>query len=209
MIAWSIEVAAASGCFDRIIVSTEDDDIAAVALEWGAEVPFKRPAELADDFVGTTDVVGHATQWAIDHGWPMDAVCCIYATAPLIQVEDIKKGLALLESGNWKFVFAATPFVAPVHRGFLSCGEEGLEMLYPEHFFSRSQDLPECLHDAAQFYWGTPEAWTGKLRMFDTHSTIIKLPCWRVQDIDTEEDWQSAEWQFDRLRQTGLVITNF
>src|SRR3989338_983265 len=103
MIAWSIEAAKISGLFDHIIVSTDDAEIAEVAKRWGAEVPFMRPAELSDDHAGTTEVIAHATQWALDQNLDLDAVCCIYATAPFIQVNDLKRGLAALESGDWAY----------------------------------------------------------------------------------------------------------
>jgi pseudaminic acid cytidylyltransferase len=193
MIAWSIEAAKSSGLFQKIIVSTDDDEIAEVARQWGAEVPFIRPAELSNDFTATTPVIGHATQWAIDQGYDLSAVCCIYATAPFISVDDLKQGLEILESGDWAFSFPATDFAAPIFRSFKQNEEGGLEMFFPEHFLTRSQDLPRALHDAGQFYWGRPDAWLEGKRIFDIHTKPLIIPRWRVQDIDTFDDWQRAE----------------
>lgn len=193
MIAWSIEAARAAGCFDRIVVSTDDAEIAAVARRHGAEVPFMRPAELADDYAPTTAVIGHAIRLLTEPGRPLAAVCCIYATAPFLLPHDLLAGLAVLRSGDWRYVFSATPFNAPLFRGFTISAGQGVRMVFPEHFGTRSQDLPEALHDAALFYWGRPEAWTGGDRVFAEWSTVVRLPPWRVQDIDTEEDWQRAE----------------
>ena len=193
MIAWSIETAIASKLFDQIIVSTDDPEIAEVARNYGAEVPFFRPANLSNDYAGTTEVIAHVTQWLIDQGLSISAVCCIYATAPFVQVQDLIKGLQVLESGSWSYTFSATYFAAPIFRAFTESSDGGIEMFFPEHFLTRSQDLPRALHDAGQFYWGQPSAWLEGKRIFDRHSLPIVIPRWRVQDIDSEEDWIRAE----------------
>lgn len=193
MIAWSIEAAKNSDLFDRIIVSTDDVEIAEVAKQCGAEVPFMRPDELSNDHAGTTEVIAHATQWALGQGSDVDAVCCIYATAPFIQVDDLKRGLAALESGEWAYAFTVTDFAAPIFRSFRQTDEGGIEMFFPEHFPTRSQDLPVALHDAGQFYWGRPTAWLEGKRIFDRRSKPVLVPRWRVQDIDTPDDWVRAE----------------
>lgn len=193
MIAWSIEAAKESGLFEKIIVSTDDEEIAEIASEWGAEVPFLRPAELSDDFVATTEVIAHATQWAIDQKFDLESVCCIYATAPFIKVEDLKRAREALDSGDWDYTFAVTDFAAPIFRAFKETEQGGLEMFFPEHFGTRSQDLPLALHDAGQFYWGRSEAWMQGRRIFSINSKPILIPRWRVQDIDTLEDWKRAE----------------
>lgn len=193
MIAWSIDAAKVSGLFDHVMVTTDDPEIAEVAKSWGAEVPFLRPAELSDDYAGTTEVIAHATQWALAQGWPLSAVCCIYATAPFVQAGDLKLGLQALESGPWEYAFSATDFAAPIFRSFRQQPEGGIEMFFPEHFLTRSQDLPVALHDAGQFYWGIHSAWTKGKRIFDLHSIPVIIPRWRVQDIDNEDDWARAE----------------
>jgi N-acylneuraminate cytidylyltransferase len=194
MIAWSIGAARQSGLFEHIIVSTDDPEIVSVALAHGAEVPFERPAELSDDHTGTTEVIAHATGWLMEQGWRVEAVCCLYATAPFVRVEDLRQGFELLKSGNWAFTFTAAQYAAPIFRSFCVHPEGGVEMLFPEYFTTRSQDLPPALHDAGQFYWGRPDAWLKKKRLFDRHSCPLIIPRWRVQDIDTEEDWLRAEF---------------
>jgi pseudaminic acid cytidylyltransferase len=193
MIAWSIEVAMASGLFDRIIVSTDDAEISEVARQWGAEVPFTRPVELSNDHAATTEVVAHATQWILNQGCNLQAVCCLYATAPFVRTMDLKLGWEALESGNWAYAFTVTDFAAPIFRSFKQIPEGGIEMFFPEHFSMRSQDLPAALHDAGQFYWGRPSAWMEGKRIFGSHSKPIVIPRWRVQDIDTPDDWERAE----------------
>jgi pseudaminic acid cytidylyltransferase len=193
MIAWSIGAARASDVFSRIIVSTDDAEIAALAVELGAEAPFVRPAALADDHAGTLDVMAHAVGWMRDQGWPLDAVCCLYATAPLTRPGDLRGGLALLQSGDWSFTFTATEYASPIFRAFRLHPEGGVEMFFPEHFTNRSQDLPVAVHDAGQFYWGRPDAWLTCRSLFERTSCPLLIPRWRVQDIDTEDDWKRAE----------------
>lgn len=193
MIAWSIDAAKSSGLFERIIVSTDDAEIAEVAQQCGAEVPFMRPEDLSDDHAGTTAVIAHATQWAVDQGLVVSAVCCIYATAPFVQTEDLKRGWEILNSGDWDYTFSVTDFAAPIFRSFKQTDDGGIEMFFPEHFATRSQDLPVALHDAGQFYWGRPAAWLENKRIFDRRSKPVMIPRWRVQDIDTQDDWVRAE----------------
>ncbi len=202
MIAWSIAAAKASGLFEHIIVSTDDAEIAKIAVQWGAEAPFTRPAELSNDYAGTTEVMAHAIQWALGQDWPITAACCIYATAPFVQIDDLKQGLEALESGDWEYAFTATDFVAPVHRSFKRRDNGGVEMLFPEHFSTRSQDLPSVLHDAGQFYWGHSAAWLKGKPIFSPHSTPIIIPNWRVQDIDDQSDWIRAELICKQLEAT-------
>ena len=193
MIAWSIEVAKASGLFEHVIASTDDPEVAEVATHWGAEVPFMRPKELANDHATTIPVIAHATQWALDQRYDVAGVCCIYATAPLIQINDLKRGWDALDSGEWDYTFTATDFAAPIFRSFRQTVEGGITMFFPEHFATRSQDLPVALHDAGQFYWGRPAAWLEGRRIFDRRSKPLVIPRWRVQDIDTQDDWERAE----------------
>lgn len=193
MIEHSITCALESGLFAKVLVSTDDAEIAGIARRAGADVPFERPAGLSDDTTATTPVLRHAVDYMLASGDALHAVCCIYATAPFLQHGDLARGLALLKSGDWQYVFAATRFAYPVFRSFQKRADGSLEMFFPEHFGTRSQDLPEAWHDAGQFYWGRPSAWTTEARIFDRHSTVVPIPHWRVQDIDTEEDWVRAE----------------
>lgn len=205
MIAWSIEAAIASKVFDRILVSTDDDEIAHVASTFGAEIPFMRPASLSDDIVGTTDVIAHALSAIESADYTIDAACCIYATSPLLEPDDLIRGLQVLESGDWQYAFSVTDFAAPVYRAFQKTPGGGVEMIFPQYFETRSQDLPQALHDAAQFYWGRPQAWLTKQRIFGGKSTPVMIPRSRVQDIDTPEDWVIAEQLFN-LKLKGSTV---
>ncbi|QOR39084.1 pseudaminic acid cytidylyltransferase [Billgrantia diversa] len=201
MIAWSIEAARTSGCFDRVIVSTDDEEIAAVASEWGADVPFRRPAELSDDHTGTIPVIAHAIEWLRDHGEATDAVCCLYATAPFVQPKDLRSGYQSLLSGEEiEYAFSVTSYAFPIQRALRMTPQGRVAMFQPEHFHTRSQDLEEAWHDAGQFYWGRAEAWREGLPIFSERAVPVILPRHRVQDIDTLEDWQRAEWLFRAWR---------
>ncbi|WP_208732132.1 pseudaminic acid cytidylyltransferase [Leptospira perdikensis] len=207
MIGHSILSAIGSGIFDRVIVSTDDPEITSVAKEFGAEVPFIRPAELSDDYTNTTDVISHSINWLRNTDLDIKAVCCIYATAPFIQVSDLVQAEKIFHSGNWEYVFSATTFGFPIFRSIKKNTDGSIEMFYPEHFNTRSQDLPEAYHDAGQFYFGKPDAWLSGKKIFDIGSTIVDLPRWRVQDIDTLEDWDRAEVLYKLLNQSKSSTT--
>ena len=203
MIAWSIEAARAAGCFDHIFVSTDDQEIAAVARSHGAEVPFLRPAHLADDQATTQAVVLHALQWCEQQGLAPHAVCCLYATAPFVQPADLVAAGLLLEAAPiGSFVFTATSFPFPIQRAIHIDVVGRSAMFQPEHFNTRSQDLEEAFHDAGQFYWARPQAWATSLNLFDDGRPLI-LPRWRVQDIDNQEDWTRAEFLHQLLEVQG------
>ncbi|MWJ27631.1 pseudaminic acid cytidylyltransferase [Halomonas sp. ZH2S] len=196
MIAWSIEAAIASRCFDRIIVSTDDDEMAAVARDWGAETPFIRPAALSDDYTGTIPVVAHAIEWLGERDQAPQAVCCLYATAPFVQPDDLQAGWQALQNAGVAYAFSVTSYAFPIQRALRLTAEGRVAMFQPEHFTTRSQDLEEAWHDAGQFYWGRAEAWLQDKPIFTDDAVPVKLPLHRVQDIDTPEDWQRAEWLF-------------
>ncbi|MDD1782455.1 pseudaminic acid cytidylyltransferase [Enterovibrio sp. ZSDZ35] len=199
MIAYSIEAAIASGCFDKVIVSTDDTEIAAVAVANGAEVPFLRPAEISDDYATTMDVMAHAIRWCQSEGWDVETVCCLYATAPFVLPEDLQQGYALLQVSDVQFAFSATSFPFPIQRAIKLDDFGSVSMFSPENEQVRSQDLEEAYHDAGQFYWGKSSAFLTKLSIFSSHSKVVLLPRNRVQDIDTPEDWELAESLFSSI----------
>ena len=202
MIAWSIQAAIDSGCFDEIWVSTDDEEIAAVAQVYGAKVPFLRPAYLSDDFATTADVMSHAVEefGKINHALP-DYICCLYATAPFVTKADLVQGLEKIKNNsNLNYVFSATTYPFPIQRAIKLNEYDTVEMFSPQYFKVRSQDLEEAWHDAGQFYWGTAEAWLNKAMIFASQSSVVELPRFRVQDIDTQEDWDRAEWLFKAIQ---------
>ncbi|WHS61995.1 pseudaminic acid cytidylyltransferase [Pseudomonas sp. G2-4] len=200
MIVWSIETALRSGCFDQVIVSTDDAEIADVARQYGASVPFMRPAELSDDYTGTLPVIRHVIEWFNAQEQAIEQVCCLYATAPFVQVEDIQRGLQILEETDSDYAFSVTSYAFPIQRAIRLTEEGQVEMFSPEYFNTRSQDLEEAFHDAGQFYWGRASAWLQGKMIFKPGSAPVLLPRHRVQDIDTLEDWVRAEWLFKAMQ---------
>lgn len=193
IIAWSIETALKSGCFDSVIVSTDDAEIADVARKWGAEAPFIRPAHLADDYTATLPVVCHAIEWFRDHEQLPTHVCCIYPTAPLLQSSSLSNAYELLVQSGKLFCFGAASFGHPIQRA-LRIGSDGVVSMFdPSRAMVRSQDLEPAFHDSGQFCWGTTAAFLEGISPMLQPSVAIILPRERVVDIDTLEDWQLAE----------------
>jgi N-acylneuraminate cytidylyltransferase len=199
MIAWSIEAALQSSCFDHVIVSTDDEEIAEVAKQHGAEVPFLRPPKLADDYTTTRPVVNHAIKEAEARWGTPEYVCCIYATAPFLLPTDLNLAYEKLRSDSAKFVFSAGRFPYPIQRGFRINETGRVNRLWPEHRYTRSQDLEEAYHDAGQFYWGSARAFLDNGDPMSADGIAYVLPGTRVHDIDTEEDWAIAELLFKAL----------
>ena len=200
IIAWTIETAIASCLFDNIIVSTDDQEIAAVAKEYGAEIPFMRPSSLSDDFTTTSPVVAHAIQWYREIDQYPDEVCWIYPTAPFVTSADLQRGLEILNNTCSDYVVSVTRYPFPIQRAIKLIDGLRVEMYQPEFFNTRSQDLEEAFHDAGQFYWGRAEAWIEGKSFFSGNTAPVILPRQRVQDIDTLEDFFLAESMFMSLQ---------
>jgi N-acylneuraminate cytidylyltransferase len=188
--------------FQRIIVSTDDPEIAAVATSAGAEVPFLRPANLADDFTGTAAVIAHTLRHLQGDGDDSLYACCVYPAAVLLKSEDLDGARAQL-AGGASFVFSATSFPYPIQRALRLTKDGGTEMFWPENRTARSQDLEPAFHDAGMFYWGMASSWLSGRTAFSPDARMMILPRYRVQDIDTEEDWERAELIFRMLNEHG------
>lgn len=201
MIAWSIAAAKDSGAFERIVVSTDDEEIAEVARSMGAETPFVRPAELADDHTPTVPVVAHALAESEALWGPQDLVCCLYATAPFVTPEDLRAARALLEESGASYAMPVTSFPFPIQRAVRLRSDGRVEMFAPEHALTRSQDLEESFHDAGQFYFGRRDAWLAGTSLMGPETAALRIPRDRAQDVDSEEDWRVAERLFAALRE--------
>lgn len=193
MIAWSIEAALQSGCFAEVVVSTDDDEIAEVARQWGAVVPFMRPAALADDHTGTMPVLRHAIKWYGTQGRAPQHVCCIYPTAPLLSPGVLAQAYERMVQSGSQFCFGVANYGHPIQRALRVDASGHVAMFSAEHALSRSQDLEPAFHDAGQFCWGTSAAFIDGRSPFLQDSVAVVLPRSRVVDIDTPEDWQLAE----------------
>lgn len=199
IIAYSIEEAKRTKIFDKVVVSTDDQEIAQVAKKYGAEVPFIRPPELSDDFTGTGAVVEHAVNWYKKNNEYFDFVCTIYATAPFLQEKYLAQGYHSLKSCDATNSFAVTSMPFPIQRSFKITNNNRCEMFTPQFYNSRSQDLDEAFQDAGQFYWTKANKETEE-PMFGNDSIPVILPRFLVQDIDTLEDWQRAEYMYQAIQ---------
>lgn len=193
MIAYSIEAALMSECFDEIIVSTDDEEIAALSKEYGATVPFMRPDALANDHAGTLPVIKQAIEWFDQYRAAPVEVCCLYATAPFVLASSIQKAYQQLQETTADYCFTVTSFPFPIQRAIKVRLDNRVEMFQPENFNTRSQDLEEAYHDAGQFYWGKACAFKQMEPLFSEKASPFILPRHLVQDIDTEEDWYRAQ----------------
>ena len=204
IIAHSIRVALASGLSDQVVVSTDDPEIEAVAREHGAQVPFRRPAHLADDHATTHAVISHALEVLTRQGQVLTHACCIYATAPFLQQRFLHEGLALLRHHPERaFAFSVSGFGFPVQRALTLDAEGALVPLNPQYRETRSQDLAPAYQDAGQFYWGRVEAWLQNEVLYSERSLPVILPRHLVQDIDTEDDWLRAQYLYAALKAGG------
>jgi len=199
MLVWSIEALQTSKSVDRIIVSTEDPEIAKIALENGAEVPFIRPLNISDDTADTWSVINHAVRWIKNNEGSLSVknICCLYATAPLVSIENLRLGLDLINSAKWDYVVPVTPFDYPIQRALVIDESGFLGPHSKDNITSRSQDLVRTYHDAGQFYWGTFNAWLTKKSIFESNTRALLLPKYSSVDIDDEEDWEFTETLFN------------
>lgn len=194
IIAYSIEAATASGLFDEVMVSTDDEEIAGVAREHGAVVPFMRSAATSDDFATTADVLAEVLRSYAEAGRSFDYACCIYPTAPFVSADKLREGLARLKQGADAAITVAR-FSFPIWRSFRM--EEGrLAYNWPEHAPRRSQDLPPAFHDAGQFYFFRTAQFLEIGQLVGANTVGIEVDEMEVQDIDTEQDWRLAELKY-------------
>lgn len=201
LIAYSIEAALKSNLFEKVIVSTDDEEIAKIAIKYGAVVPFLRPKELSDDFTGTGAVVEHTIAFLKEQGEDYDFICTIYATAPFLQEKYLIEGFEKLKDSNARNAFSCTSMPFPIQRTFKIASNGRCEMFYPENFSKRSQDLEEAYQDAGQFYWTNLNVKSTDI-IFGKDSIPIILPRYLVQDIDTLEDWIRAEYMYEAILRT-------
>ena len=193
---WVIESADASGCFDSIVVSTDDPEIAAVARASGALVPFLRPAELSDDHTPTVPVIAHALKTLEQSGTSYETACCIYSTAVFASPEIIRNGLTLLQTGGCNYVISVIPYPHPIERALRLTPNSTIRMENPQHVATRSQDLQPSFHDAGQFYWGLSAAWVSGEPILSGRTKAVFLESAEARDIDNEQDWQIVEQLF-------------
>ncbi len=192
MIAWPIEIAKNSDIFDHIIVSSDDSEIIQIANESGAETPFIRPKDLADDLTPTVPVIAQAIEECLKLGITPENVCCIYPGVPFLEKDDLIKAKNLLERNNVDFVYPVTEYSHPTQRAMRQRTTGQMEFIDSKNEMTRTQDLETTYHDVGQFYWGKTSAWLEQKRMHSDGIGMI-IPNWRVVDIDNLDDWKRAE----------------
>ncbi len=200
LLAWSIDTCLTSGLFDEVIVSTDDAEIANLAVGLGASVPFMRPAELSGDHTPLAPVIAHAIAEIGLHGVPAEAVCCVYPGSPSLRAGDLRGAWEALEgSSDAAFAVGVLEYPHPVQRALERDPDGLIRMLDPSLALTRTQDLPPRWHDAGQFVWGRTQAWVDGLPIFG-NAIGYELAAWRTIDLDTEEDWKRAEVVFRAIR---------
>jgi pseudaminic acid cytidylyltransferase len=207
MIAYAIAAAKESGLFEHIVVSTDDEEIARIARTWGAETPFVRPGELANDYTATVPVIAHAIEACRTIGWTFDKVCCIYPGAPFIQVDDLIGARLRLENSEAEYCFPVTDYPSAIQRALKLLRSGMMQPFYPEFEISRTQDSEQAYYDAGQFYWGKAAAWLKNPKIHSSGLGYV-IPNWRVVDIDTPDDWLRAELIYRALNNRTTTFSN-
>lgn len=199
MLAWSVRAALSSNLFDEVMVSTDDEEVAAVARASGAGVPFLRSREASDDHATTSDVLTEVLNAYKARGARFALACCLYPTAPFTTPEDLREGCRRLTEGAFDVIMPVAAFSYPIWRSLKRSDDGRIVLNFPQHLNVRSQDLPAAYHDAGQWYWFRVEAFERHGTLMGSNSGSVVLPGTRVQDIDTEEDWTLAELKHERL----------
>jgi pseudaminic acid cytidylyltransferase len=192
MIAYAISAAKESGLFEHIVVSTDDEEIAQIARACGAETPFVRPTELANDYTATVPVIAHAIKNCRSLGWQVENVCCIYPSVPFIQIKELCGALTLMSNSEVDYCFPVTEYPSAIQRALKLFSNGNVQAFFPEFELTRTQDLEPGYYDAGQFYWGKAQSWLTNPKIYSSGLGYV-IPNWRVVDIDTNEDWQRAE----------------
>lgn len=198
IIAYSIEAALASCLFAKVMVSTDDEEIAQVAREYGASVPFIRSLEASDDFATTAQVLEEVLTTYKAQGKSFEAACCLYPTAPFVTAKLLQESYQRLTEGDFDTVFPVLKYSYPIWRS-LKIEQGRVAMNWPEHLTSRSQDLPASFHDAGQFYWLRVDTFLKDKKLFTGNSGVVELSELEAQDIDSETDWKLAELKYKLL----------
>jgi pseudaminic acid cytidylyltransferase len=200
IIHYSITAALESGLFDEVMVSTDDAEIAEVAIKGGAKVPFFRSDKNSNDFALTAEVICEVIESYRDLGKFYNKGCCIYPTAPFISTELLKKANQLFEIRQFDVVFPVIQYSYPIQRSVRIIGDSKAEMLWPENYPKRSQDLEPVYHDAGQFYWFETESMLLKRTLKSNNFGVLVINELAAQDIDNEDDWKLAELKYELLK---------
>lgn len=195
IISYVIKIVVDSKLFDEVMVSTDSEEIAKIASEFGAKTPYMRSSKNSDDVASTADVLEEVLKKYKEDGFNFDTACCIYPTAVLLKKESLISGFQKISTGNFDTIVSIMKYGHPIQRAFKQVND-GIEMMWPENKMKRSQDLEPTYHDAGQFYFFKPEKFLNSKQLFTTKTSFVLLPENEAQDIDNESDWQMAELKF-------------
>ncbi|CAN5460153.1 pseudaminic acid cytidylyltransferase [soil metagenome] len=200
IIAYVIDAARKSGLFNEVMVSTDDQEIAQVALHYGAAVPFLRSTKTADDFATTADVLTEVVDQYTQKGQVFDYACCLYPTAPFVTPDLLNQAFSTLTQKQFDTVYPVQRFSFPIQRAVL-LRNSTVQWFQPEHALTRSQDLEPAYHDAGQFYFVNVAAFQQNHRLITDNSGGIVISELEAHDIDSEEDWRVAELKYRMINE--------
>jgi len=196
IISYSIEIAQRCNCFDEVMVSTDSEEIAEIACQYGAKVPFMRSPETSNDYAGLVEVINEVYTEYLKRGRKFITLCCLLPTVPFVRTDRILRGRDLLAKENFDSVLSVTRFSYPIWRALeRNDGSTAVKMIWPENYPKRSQDFSPVYHDAGRFYWINPDQCLPKKRLYTDKTGSIEVPESEVQDIDTDEDWKISEFK--------------
>ena len=204
MISFAIEAAFKSNLFDHIIVSTDNNEIAKIAEEFNAELPFIRPDNLSDDYTNTQSVIKHGIYQCENLSWDFNFVCCIYPCVPFINLSDLKTSFDIANCSKNSFVFPISEISSNPQRSLGIRQNVDIFSLFPDYEKMRTQDLKKGFFDAGQFYWGHKELWKTSKSIHNNAKGLI-IPKWRAIDIDSEDDWIMAELMYNIQGKRGEI----
>lgn len=201
IISYSIEAAIQSNLFEEVMVSTDDEEIAEIGMQYGAKIPFMRSEKNSDDYAGTAEVLLEVIQKYIDRGNYFNTVCCLYPTAPFVTAKKLRESYEVFQNGKYDTLFPVVAFSYPIQRA-LRIGKNGrVSMFQPENLRKRSQDLEPAYHDAGQFYWLKVKALKAQGSLWTGNSGVVKYSEIEVQDIDHDTDWRIAEMKYQIIHE--------
>jgi len=196
IIAYSIEAALETGLFDEVMVSTDDEEIASISVQYGAKVPFLRSNTNSNDYATLVDVLLEVVDQYEDAGKLFDNICCILPTAPLISSNRLVESFHLMKDNKYASIFPVLEYSYPIQRSLIKSPDGLIKMAWPENLSVRSQDLEKHYHDSGQFYWIEKKPLIEEKTVFTTNTGVVELSQTEVQDIDTLDDWKMAEIKY-------------
>ena len=204
IIKYSIDAAIKSKCFDEVMVSTDDKEIAEISKKLGAKVPFFRSKKTSDDYATLADVIEEVILKYKKQGKEFKYFCCLLPTAPFITSKRIIEGFQLIKNTGAESIVPITRFSYPIQRA-LKIEDGQLKMFWPENYNVRSQDLTPAYHDCGQFYWMKTESILEQKQLYTKHTVPLEIPEIEVQDIDNEEDWKMAEMKYKMISNMDFI----